>query len=393
MLRKLSAHYIFPGDGKPIKRGIVVVNENGKIQDLIDTAGSLPEIERLEFYDGIITPGFINAHTHLELSHLKGCIEQHTGLASFLRQIGQLRKINSSDETMLHSDKSMVANGIVAVGDISNTDISFPLKTVSKIRYFTFIELFGIQDNIAEERFNTGISLLKKLYSFNMHGTITPHAPYSISDKLWELLIGYAKENNQLWSIHNQESAGENELFMNKTGEISDFLSLLSTDFAAWKEKGISSLPYCQQFYEQISKVLLVHNTFTSPSDINSIEGLRDKVFFILCPNANLYIENKLPDIAMLASSGFPVALGTDSLASNTKLSILEEMKTIQRYFPQTSLSDLIGWATINGARALGFDVDLGSLSKGKIPGLNLVTNVNFQEMKLTSQSEVKVLV
>jgi cytosine/adenosine deaminase-related metal-dependent hydrolase len=119
---------------------------------------------------------------------------------------------------------------------------------------------------------------------------------------------------------------------------------------------------------------------------------MQDKVVLVLCPNANLYIENKLPDIELFAASGFSIALGTDSLASNTTLSILEEMKTIQLHFPKIRLNDLITWGTINGAKALGFNKLKGTIEIGKKPGLNLISGIDFREMKLTLQSEVKVL-
>ena len=393
MLRKISAHYIFTSKSNPIKRGIVIVNDNAEIVDVIDTGGDLPESEKLEFYDGIITAGFVNTHAHLELSHLKGQIEQHTGLVGFIRNIGKLRSAPVSNKTVIDADSLMHENGIVAVGDISNSEVSFAVKAKSKINYYTFVEIFGIQDSIAKERMNFGTDLLQKLKSFRLSGSITPHAPYSISEPLWQLLSEYSITHNLNWSVHNQESKEEDLLFLTKTGEISEFLASFGEEFDRWEKKGTSSLQYCRQFYQNIPKILLVHNTFTSLSDLQSVSDLQEKIFIVLCPNANLYIENKLPDIEMLAHSGFSISLGTDSLASNTTLSILEEIKTIQHHYPSISLIELIKWGTLNGARALGLDASLGTIEKGKKPGLNLITNINFQEMKLTSQSEVKVLV
>ena len=393
MQRKVSAHYIFPGGRSPIKRGIVVVDENGEITDLIDNGGNLPESEKLEFYDGIITAGFINTHTHLELSHLKGEIDRQTGLVGFIRNIGQLRNHFDQNKSIIDADLLMQENGIVAAGDISNTDTSFSVKAKSKIDYYTFIEIFGIQDNIAEERLDFGIELLEKLKTFHLPGSVTPHAPYSMSGLLWKLLSDFSIEHKLNWSVHNQESNEENLLFLDKTGKIAEFLASISGEFANWEEKGLSSLQYCRGFYQNIPRLLLVHNTFTSTADLVSIADLHEKTTIVLCPNANLYIENRLPDIEMLSKSCFPISLGTDSLASNSTLSILEEMKTIQQHYPTISLTDLINWGTINGANALGFEDRLGSIEKGKKPGLNLITNVNFREMKLTSQSEVKVLV
>jgi cytosine/adenosine deaminase-related metal-dependent hydrolase len=392
MIRKISAHYIFPADASPLKLGIVVINDQGDIIDLIDTRGKLHETSDLEFYNGIITPGFVNAHTHLELSHLKEKIDKQTGLINFIKTIGSLRNFDGSLAAMQKANAEMIQYGTVAAADISNTSDSFQIKSISKIKYFTFIEIFGVQDSIAKEKLKLGIELWEKLKTLHLLGSITPHAPYSMSDSLWHMLMDYSKQQGMVWSVHNQESPGENQLYIDKTGEFADFMHRISDEFPNWQAKGVTSLNHCRHYYKQISKVLLVHNTFTSPGDLESINDLKDKVVFVLCPNANLYIENHLPDIELLRNSGHRIALGTDSLASNMKLSVLEEMKTIQRHFPKISLQELVDWGTINGAKALGFDDCLGSLQKGKKPGLNLITNINFEEMKLTSQSEVKVL-
>jgi Cytosine deaminase and related metal-dependent hydrolases len=392
MHRKISAHYIYPGYGKPLKQSVVVVSDDGTIIDLLDTGGHLEESEKLEFYDGIITPGFVNAHAHLELSHLKGRIPQHTGLPGFLAAIGQLRDNLVSEASIIEADRCMQQQGIVAVGDISNADGSFAVKVSSKIKYHTFVEIFGIQDRIAEMKMNSGKVLYRQLKALNLPASLTPHAPYSMSDALWQLLLDFAIEHNLIWSVHNQECEDENLLFINKSGKMVDFLSFISNEFEAWQAKETTSLEYCRRYYELVPNTLLVHNTFTSKSDLESLLGSGNKITLVLCPNANLYIENKLPDVEMFAGSGFAIALGTDSLASNTRLSVLEEMKTIQHHFQSVELNDLIAWGTLNGARALRMDNALGSIEKGKKPGLNLITDINFREMKLTSQSEVKVL-
>ncbi|MDP4207587.1 MAG: amidohydrolase family protein [Bacteroidota bacterium] len=393
MIRKLSAQYIFPADAPPLKRGIVVVDDKDEILDLIDTNGHFSEMERLEFYDGIITPGFVNTHTHLELSHLKGCVDKHTGLLGFIRNIGRLRGVASSEEDFRKADRLMRQNGIVAAGDISNCDDSFRVKASSPIKYFTFIELFGVQSDIAADKISQGMALYNQLRNYDLSAAVSPHAPYSMSDRLWELLVSLGREQNSIWSVHNQETFDENRLFVDKSGAFVDFLNFVDPQFQSWLPKGCTSFQYCKQFYKELQKVLLVHNTFTSKEDITALADIKDKIVFVLCPNANLYIENCLPDIDLLRNSGCLVAVGTDSLASNTNLSVLEELKTLQHNFSQLTLQELVSWGTINGAKALGFDKDLGSISKGKKPGLNLISNINFPEMKLTSQSEVKVLV
>jgi len=141
--------------------------------------------------------------------------------------------------------------------------------------------------------------------------------------------------------------------------------------------------------------LLLVHNTFTEKSDLGELRKNRplENTWFALCPNSNLYIENQLPPIPLFQKEGLNICLGTDSLASNHQLSILAEMITIQQNFHEIELTELLTWATLNGAEALGINKDFGSFETGKKPGINLITGIDFKNMKLTKSSKVKRLI
>jgi cytosine/adenosine deaminase-related metal-dependent hydrolase len=134
-----------------------------------------------------------------------------------------------------------------------------------------------------------------------------------------------------------------------------------------------------------------VHNTLTTRQDIEAAQAWSDYVYWATCPNANLYIENRLPDYAAFLSSGARVTIGTDSLTSNWQLSILEEMKTIARYQSYVPFETLLRWATLNGAEALGFSDTLGSLEPGKTPGLLLIQGL-LPDGKLGENATVKRL-
>jgi cytosine/adenosine deaminase-related metal-dependent hydrolase len=121
-------------------------------------------------------------------------------------------------------------------------------------------------------------------------------------------------------------------------------------------------------------RTLFVHNTLTSREDIAAAHTWSDKVYWATCPNANLFIENKLPDYQFFIDADARMTIGTDSLSSNWQLSILEEMKTISRYQSYVPFDTLLQWATLNGARALGMEDELGSLEAGKAPGVLLLT-------------------
>lgn len=119
-------------------------------------------------------------------------------------------------------------------------------------------------------------------------------------------------------------------------------------------------------------KIILVHNTFTKQGDIDFIKQQKrfEETYFCICINANQYIENALPPVDLFRKNNCNLVLGTDSLASNRSLHLLDEMKTIQKNFPHISLIELLQWATINGAKALSLDNEFGSFEKGKKPGV-----------------------
>jgi cytosine/adenosine deaminase-related metal-dependent hydrolase len=135
----------------------------------------------------------------------------------------------------------------------------------------------------------------------------------------------------------------------------------------------------------------MVHNTCTNLKDIYFIKRFDRNISWCFCPNANLYIENRLPKVDLFFGQGFNITLGTDSLASNSKLCILNEMLTLQQNFPAISTAKLMEWGTINGARYLGIDDEKGTLEKGKRPGLNLITGLDG--LNLTPESKVQRLV
>ena len=171
-------------------------------------------------------------------------------------------------------------------------------------------------------------------------------------------------------TIHNQETKSENELFFANRGEFINFYRELKVDPFIIKPSGRSSLQtYLQKFLSD-QQLILVHNTYTSIEDISYCTSFNrnSATYWCLCPNANLYITGKLPDPKLFDSSR--VVLGTDSLASNHQLSLLAEMRVLREHFPGIRTEQLLGWATINGAKALQLDNILGSFERGKRPGL-----------------------
>jgi aminodeoxyfutalosine deaminase len=393
--RRISAGYVFTLSGKPLKNGIVVTDDQGVVVDVIDTKGNLTETEGVEHYSGILCPGFINAHCHLELSHLKDKIAEHLHLPGFLHQILLQRNQDQEFQEMAarQADRFMWKSGIVAVGDIANSSFTLGIKEESPIYYHTFIECFGFLPEKAPRAFEYAEFVSRLYEASRLKYSIVPHSPYSVSDDLFDLIAEDARKRDSIVSVHHQESAEEDKMFADKSGTLIDHYSEnLKLDTTFWKPTGRTSTEKILDKIPSENKLLLVHNTWLGGENLRRIQEIRSSqnTFLVNCPSANLYIETRLPDYRLLLGSGFPICIGTDSLASNHTLSILEEMKVIGDKFPEISLTELFEWACINGARALGIDNWAGSIEIGKKPGINLITGVDLKTMKLTPNSKIK---
>lgn len=392
-MRKISAQYIF--DGKKLhKHALLILNSQNEVIECIEQYNVSIEQEGVEFYNGIICPGFINAHCHLELSHLHEQIPMHTQLPEFISQIISKRNaINQVDEKMIIADKYMRQNGIVAVGDISNVADSFKIKNSSPILYHTFLELFDLFDE-KNNVFEKGKELFKQ-YFHQFHTSLSPHAPYSCSRSLIERISEHAKNYEYPITIHNQEHVSENGMYQSKSGELLDFFSSKGADFTRFNAHNKSSLQTIAPWFPPTNHVLFVHNIYTNADDINFLKNNRtlDSFTFVVCPLSNKYIADVMPPYNLFIQHGVSVAIGTDSLASNSELSILSELLCLQNEFQHIPLQTLLQCATYNGAKALQIQKKYGRFKPGASPGVLLLENVDLQNLKLQKETKVRVLV
>jgi len=371
-MRFITADLIYPITSAPQSGKAIVLNEDGVITDLVDENSLDPG--KIERHAGFICPGFVNTHCHLELSYMKGKIESGGGLHHFIKEVEKLKKPGDEEiqRALENADAEMLKNGIVAVGDICNTSNSFAYKETSRILYYNFIEVYAFDEARAEAAFEKGRKLQGQL-NIKVLSSISPHAPYSVSKKLLSLVSEEARKARSVLTIHNQETADEDLFFREKKGTILERLNYFGIDTDKWQAPGISSLQYALPQLPATNKTLLVHNTFTSQEDISFANSYNKNLYWCFCPNANLFIENKLPDAALFSKNNCRITLGTDSYASNWSLSLLDEIKTLRKHFPAIELAELLKWATLHGAELFGLDCVFGSIEKNKRPGLNLI--------------------
>ena len=391
-MRYITADYLFPISSAPIKEGVIVVDDAGKITGIglrEDFKG-----KKLEIYEGILIPGFINTHCHLELSHMKGKVDTGTGLVPFITSVVSFRAAADEEikKAIQTGDERMIQEGIVAVGDISNKADTAGQKLKSSIKYYTFVEMFDfMNDEMADATLQQYQPVFEAHSDENGNKkSFVPHAPYTVSKALFQHVNRLNKDDSTI-SIHNQETPSEEEIFLSKTGAMVEFYKGFNLPLDQFEPTGKSSIHYAIENLNPNRRTLFVHNTLTQPEDIQAAHDWNDRVYWATCPNANLYIENRLPNYRFFMDKNAKMTIGTDSLTSNWQLSILEEMKTIARFQSYIPLETLLQWATLNGAEALGFEEELGSLEVGKIPGVNLL-NIG-DDLKIKPDTFVKKIV
>lgn len=385
--RKFNVEYLFTGTQMLNSEHTLITDVKGEIIDIIfkDDAG-----DETEIFNGILCPGFINSHCHLELSHLKNIIPQKTGLVDFVVKVVTEKAFTKPEilDAIATAEAEMSDNGIVAAGDICNHSLSLPQKEKQNIRYYNFIEVSGWNPQVAQLRFEKSKFYYDEFIEKGLNVSMVPHAPYSVSETLWGKITPFFSAKTV--TIHNQETRQEDDFFLKGDDEFSKMYKMMNIDNSFYTPKKIRSPETYFRNFHKASSVVLVHNTFTKQGDIDYInknKPLNQLVSFCLCPNANLYIENTLPPVEMLLQNNCNIILGTDSLASNHQLSILEELKTISENFPDIPIETLLQWATINGAKALQMDDTLGSFEKGKKPGVVLIENTGDKKFEKNTRA------
>ncbi len=312
---------------------------------------------------------------------MKGLVDTGTGLIPFITSVVTKRNLPAEviADAITRAEQEMLDGGIVALGDISNTIDTFATKSKGRMRYYTFVELFDfLQDAGAEKAFNDWKAVYDQCQPApGSARALVPHAPYTVSKTLFGKINEANRDEGLTVSIHNQETPPESELFERGSGDFYDFYGKFGISLEQFRPTGKPSIYYALENMNPAQRTLFVHNTLTTAADIRAAQAWNPDTFWATCPNANLYIENRLPDYRNFVDTDARMTIGTDSLTSNWQLSILEEMKTIARYQSYVPFETMLRWATLNGAQALGFDDTLGSLDAGKTPGVLLLQGLS----------------
>ena len=388
-MRRIAARYVYTlEDPEPIMNGFVEFDNDGTV---IRTGKSEDTDGGEEILDGLIVPGFVNSHCHLELSYMKGLFRRGTGMAGFIDQINALRDKKPRKEKLEdigHWMDVLWERGVSAMCDISNCDDSFEIKSEAPLYTRTFLEVFGTEPSDCASVMESVRALKKKADSFGLDAAPTPHACYTMSPDLLAEASAEALRSGYL-SYHCEESEQESQM-LKGTGAM--YENRIRSGMSTPPICGKSALMYFLDRLEKVhpspfeEHILLVHEVCLDQEGADAVKEKMKNAFFAICPLSNIYIHNALPPIGLMRENGLKITVGTDSLSSNDDLDMVKEIFCIQENFPEVPIGEMLRWACLNGAEFLGKENVLGSMKPGKKPGIVFVGQLD-ENGRLTTAS------
>lgn len=393
-MHSISADFALTSKGLETKVQLTL-NEAGQITDLThyqsDPTGlPLAAPSGNHHLRGLLTTGFVNAHCHLELSHLKGALPRHTGMAGFVKELQSIRNNYSKEEkerAAAQAIADLTASGTVAIGDICNGTDSLNAKAARPDLYcHNFCEVFSLNPGAAEEALQRGLDLA---HHFGNRSNVTLHAPYSISPPLRDLVYHQLTAQEAPLSLHFLESKEERQIFESLDGPLMDLFRGWGLTFSPHTYDTVAD--YILESLPRSIPILLVHCTEMRRDEMDRITNGWPLANFVLCPLANEYIHNTQPPARMLLDETDKVCIGTDSLAGNDQLNILKEIQYLQQE-QDIPTEDLFRWASRNGAKAIGLPEGEFTIHEGASPRLIGITNVKGDQASISGNVNIQLM-
>ena len=377
--KRVTAEFVYTlTDAEPVRNGFVEYDEQTGEIISVGACGSDEIVS-----EGALTPGFVNAHCHVELSHLHKKFVKGSGMAGFIDQINALRDWAGRErkqELVKEWMDKMWNDGVSAMADISNDDSSFDVKASHNMYTRTFLEVFGSEPEMCEGVMTEVTELQKVADAAGIDAAPTPHSCYTMSPQLLSESAAAGLKRGYI-SYHSQESQEEEDLLLTGSGAM--YENRVRNGMSTPPVTGESSLKYFIQRLAQVHEapydehILLVHNVCLSQDDVEAANKVMKNVWWAICPLSNIFIHNALPPIGLMRKNGLSIALGTDSLSSNDDLDMVAEMICLHKNFPEVPMNEILVWACLNGARFLSKDKVLGTLEAGKRPGIVRISGID----------------
>ena len=373
---RYHASWILPIAEPPIRDGWIVTDRGrivayGAYGAVTRRAASHAESAEVDLGQVAVLPGLVNAHTHLELSYLRDEVSPASEFLTWIRSVMAARRqrpptapaiLDAMDAAIAES----AASGTAVVGDISNTLVSFPALVRSPLAAVVFFEVLGFNMTDPDGLIEHACGEIEALGGTDrVRASLAAHAPHSVAPLVFRAIRkAIDRDPFAPCSVHLSESVEEVEFIRTGGGPWRRFLEEVGVWNAAWIPPGVSPVQFLDDSGFLDARVLAVHGVQMTPADLSRLAARGATL--VTCPRSNGHTGAGAPPIEDFYESGVHVAVGTDSLASAPDLSVFAELATLRALAPSVPASRLLGSATIEGARALGFDADYGTIEAGK---------------------------
>jgi len=367
-MKLFAARYVLPVGSEVLTEGTVVV-EGGRIVEcgvLEAMRAKYSGAEVREWKNCVLLPGLVNAHSHLELSGLRNRIGFTGKFVDWVGRVVTGRPESEAElaEIISYACRESLAGGVTTVGDISCQHASWRYLKKEKIRKTCFAEVFGLTGDLDGAKAYLEKCVAATETDDRLRLGISPHAPYSAGAKLYTLAAEIAGANRLRLTTHLAENREEMEFIRYGTGPWREYAQKIGKWDGLFVCPGTTPVDYFLKMDLRGQAFLLAHVNYITDEEMARFSQTGHSVVY--CPRSHGYFGHPDHSFVKMLESGIHVCLGTDSLASNTSLSMLAEMRYLYRRYPAIPAEMVIRMATRNGAAALGWDDTIGSLAPGK---------------------------
>lgn len=365
----VHAPWVVPGEDAPIADGALVLDARGTVLAVGPAGSVLPAHAGLpvDRVHAIVTPALVNAHTHVELSSLRGRVPGGEGFVPWVGRLVSARRMTDPGDAAGAIERAvdeLDAAGTVAVGDVGNDSLAAGVLARRGLQGWFFHELVGTSPDGGAASFARAAEQPWDVCS--LRTAMVPHALYSASAAMIQRVAQFTRARHGLLSVHVAEFAAERSFLRDRSGPLGPALAraglLVNT-----VTQGNSPIDAAASLSLLAHDVLMVHLADARRPELDRLaaEGVRA----VLCPRSNLFIQTVFPPVLDVLAAGLHPALGTDSLASNTSLDVLAEAAALRVRFPSVPARELFAMTTAWGADALDLP-QLGRLRRGTCPGV-----------------------
>ncbi|MBF0491387.1 MAG: amidohydrolase family protein [Deltaproteobacteria bacterium] len=352
--------YLLPISADPIQEAALLIEDDilvsiGRFEEVWKHPQSKTAIQ-IELPDTVLLPGFVNAHCHLELTALQG-LQYPGSFSAWITKLIRAKSDLSVEQIQMGFQRGLawlLQTGTTTVADHVSVGTDWSLLKKSPLRYQIFLESLGVNPELAEQIYELG----EKSEVPHIH--LSPHSVHALHPPLLEKLL---KSSRPLFSIHLAESKEEEEYFKRGSGKLFEFIR--EKNPKSWFENlTMSSIQYLNKKKLLSDKILAIHCNYVDDEDIQLLQ--KHKMSVVHCPSSHAYFGHQRFELEKLRQAGLNIALGTDSLSSGDSLSMLDQVRLARKNYPEIPASEWLRMLTLNGARALKMEREIGSLELGK---------------------------